>query len=224
MVMLLRHTEPDELMNGVEQAHAYAHADFAAAHEALLDCMQRLLPDFPVAAEVIDLGCGAADITIRLLRRYPQCSVLAVDGAQAMLKHAKNAVGSAGLQDKVTLRCCVLPAATLPLQHFDAVVSNSLLHHLYQPEVLWQTILATAKRGACIFVSDLRRPKSIAAAKDLTARHAAQEPEIVQKDFYNSLLAAFTPDEVRMQLQAAALNHLTVTTVSDRHIAVYGKV
>ena len=42
--------------------------------------------------------------------------------------------------------------------------------------------------------------------------------------FANSLLAAFTPSEVRHQLVAAHLAGLTVRLISDRHLAVYGSI
>jgi hypothetical protein len=43
----------------------------------------------------------------------------------------------------------------------------------------------------------------------------------LRRDFYNSLLAAFTVEEVR--LQTADLN-LTVEEISDRHLFVYGSI
>jgi predicted nucleotidyltransferase len=50
--------------------------------------------------------------------------------------------------------------------------------------------------------------------------YAGNEPEILQKDFKNSLKAAFTPEEVVLQLQDIGLDGLKVTVVSDRHIVV----
>ena len=48
------------------------------------------------------------------------------------------------------------------------------------------------------------------------------EPGVLQRDFFNSLLAAFTPDEVRGQLAEAGLPTLQVKTISDRHVMVTG--
>ena len=41
---------------------------------------------------------------------------------------------------------------------FSAVVSNSLLHHLHDPAVLWGAIQTLAAPGALVVVRDLRRP------------------------------------------------------------------
>jgi len=45
----------------------------------------------------------------------------------------------------------------------------------------------------------------------------------LQRDFVNSLLAAFTPTEVRQQLREAGLNWLQVKTITNRHLMVSGK-
>jgi vacuolar-type H+-ATPase subunit C/Vma6 len=72
-----------------------------------------------------------------------------------------------------------------------------------------------------VFVVDLRRPDNRAAAHQLVDAYSAREPEVLRRDFYNSLLASFTLDEVRRQLAAADLP-LTVQEITDRHLVVYG--
>jgi SAM-dependent methyltransferase len=119
----------------------------------------------------------------------------------------------------VTMRFArAYPAVTVD----DALISNSLLHHLADPMVLWETVAQTAKPGAPVFVMDLLRPHSIAEAERLTATHAADAPEILRKDFFNSLLAAYQPDEIARQLKAANLEHFRVEQVSDRHVVIWG--
>ena len=89
--------------------------------------------------------------------------------------------------------------------------------------VLWQSVNQFAKPGAAIFVMDLMRPDSREQAEDMRRQYAANEPQILQQDFYNSLLAAYTPEEVRAQLHEAGLEHLKVEEVSDRHLIVSGR-
>ncbi len=50
---------------------------------------------------------------------------------------------------------------------------------------------------------------------------AAREDPILREDFYNSLCAAFTIEEVREQLVTAGLD-LMVARVSDRHMLISG--
>jgi hypothetical protein len=58
----------------------------------------------------------------------------------------------------------------------------------------------------------------------LVETYSADEPRLLRRDFYNSLLAAFTPVEVRSQLRRAGLRELKVEAVSDRHLLVFGQV
>jgi SAM-dependent methyltransferase len=118
----------------------------------------------------------------------------------------------------------ILPDVSLPSSAYDLVFSNSLLHHLHRPDVLWQAIRRSSRAGTQLFVMDLMRPQSRETAAGLVERYAANEPAVLQRDFYNSLLAAFTVDEVRSQLEGASLADLPVEAVSDRHLIVWGAV
>lgn len=213
-----------ELMDEPVQAAAYAHADFEQPHSWFVELLLQHFPDPDFAGRVIDLGCGPADISLRVAKAWPHCELLGVDGAEVMLEHGREAIAAAGLQERVALRRSLLPDSGLAAAQYDAVISNSLLHHLHQPQVLWQTIRALAAPGCRVFIMDLMRPASADQAAGLVQVYAGEEPEILRRDFYNSLLAAFRPDEVARQLQEAELGTLTVAAVSDRHLAIHGVV
>ena len=218
--MIPRTPEP-EVMDGDDQAAAYAAADFDEVNQAFVD---RFVATFPDArsGHFIDLGCGPADITVRLCKARPAIEVTGVDASGPMLHHARQAADQAGLADRVELIHALLPA-DLPRQAYDAVISNSLLHHLPDPSVLWQSIADVARPGAPVLVTDLTRPETDDAARQLVEAYAAGEPEVLRRDFYLSLHAAFTPAEVRAQLETAGLAPLEVCTISDRHLAVTGR-
>lgn len=219
-----RRPEP-ELMEGADQALAYAEADFSEANGLFVDLLARLRPGPLVGARALDLGCGPADIPIRFLRAYPQAQCDALDGSAAMLGHARAALARLpGVAARCRLLCHSLPCGDLPLAHYDLVLSNSLLHHLHDPQVLWRTVRETAKPGALVLVMDLMRPASAAWAEALVATYAADAPEVLRNDFRNSLFAAFEPQEVLAQLQEAGLGTLDVGVVSDRHLAVSGRL
>jgi SAM-dependent methyltransferase len=210
-----------ELMDEERQALAYSEADFADAHDRCVDLCERFVGHDGLAGTVLDLGCGPADVTVRLARRFPRAVFHGVDGAEAMLAHGRARVEQAGLGRRIRLARAVLPREAPPLDQYDAVVSNSLLHHLHDPSVLWAAVARWAKPGAPVFVMDLRRPASADDARRLVRTYASAEPEVLQRDFFNSLCAAFTPDEVREQLRAAGLV-FDVLAVGDRHLVAQG--
>jgi ubiquinone/menaquinone biosynthesis C-methylase UbiE len=218
--MMQRTPEP-EVMNGLEQSEAYAQADFSEVNQNFVDRFCDQYPDFE-AGTLIDLGCGPADILVRLCHQRPSVKVVGVDGSEVMIHLAKEAVEKEGLEAQIDLVCGILPGAISPDARFDAISSNSLLHHLHDPGVLWSEVSRIAKPGAPVFVMDLIRPESSEDAQRLVDTYAANDPPVLRRDFYNSFLAAFTLDEVRAQLRDAGLEQLKVDQISDRHMAVTG--
>ncbi len=211
----------EELMDSAEQARAYGDADYSGPHDAFISYFKSRFPGFS-QGNVLDLGCGPADITIRFARAFPEIDIIGLDGAEEMLALGINDVKHKGLAEQITLKRSLLPDSSLPFHEYDAIISNSLLHHLADPAVIWRTIKRCAKPGASIFVMDLLRPVSTDEADHLVTLYAIDSPEILQKDFYNSLLAAYRPNEIKDQLSLTGFNHLTVEAVSDRHTIVWG--
>ena len=55
-----------ELMDETAQAEAYAHADFDEPHNHCIELLKQALADrLPAHGRALDLGCCAADISIR---------------------------------------------------------------------------------------------------------------------------------------------------------------
>ena len=255
-----RIVEP-ELMDDPLQARAYAEADFDRSDQAFTERFLALLgqpfprpglpalgsgpgtgagycPGWDAGAGIVDLGCGPGNISFRLAAALPQVWVLGIDGAASMVGlAAEHQQRHPGAWPQLRFQQVKLPltgAAALG-GPFAAVVSNSLLHHLHDPQVLWQVVGQLAAPGATIYIKDLRRPASAAAADALTERHAAGAPAVLRRDFRASLAAAFTAAEVEAQLvQASQLwgeagTHGTtwpafrVAEVEDRYLEIHGR-
>jgi trans-aconitate methyltransferase len=86
-----------ELMDDLEQARAYAEADFAEPNSHFVELFLERFPDWDRTGAILDLGCGPGDIALRLAETFPQCEIHGVDGSAAMLQFAEAAGGgSAG--------------------------------------------------------------------------------------------------------------------------------
>jgi ubiquinone/menaquinone biosynthesis C-methylase UbiE len=219
MSHLPRTPEP-ELMDDDEQALAYANADFAAPHEAFVD---RFVEAFGHAAGIcLDIGCGPADVVVRLARRCPALVIDGVDGAEAMLALGRRRIADAGLHNRVRLYKAFLPDDPLPRTAVDVISSNSILHHLHEPQALWHTVRRAARPGTKVFIMDLMRPATAALVARYVDLYTDGEPEVLRRDFGASLHAAFTVSEVQSQLRQAGLAGLSVQAVSDRHLTVVG--
>lgn len=214
-----------ELMEEPAQVLAYAEADFDEPNSHFVLLFKEFVNNPNFSGSILDLGCGPGDIAMRIAKLYPTSVIHAVDGSTAMLDYAKNALQRrTGIASRITFIHGKVPNLTLPHTKYDAIVSNSLLHHLPNPQALWSTIKSYAHDTAIVFIMDLLRPASINDATVLVDTHAAGEPEILQRDFYNSLLAAFTVDEIKAQLNTATLKEFRVRQVSDRHVVISGRI
>lgn len=212
-----------ELMDSPDQAQAYADADFEEANTLFSDSIGA---HFGTRLEgmALDLGCGPADIVCCLAHRYPGLHFYAVDGSAPMLVMGETVVAQHGLADRVTLLQRYLPCDDLPLTQYDLITSNSLLHHMHDPNDFWNMIVKFGRTDTRVLVMDLLRPQNEASAQALVEQYAADAPQVLRTDFYNSLFAAYRPDEIRAQLKQVGLDGLEVKVVSDRHWQVCGRL
>jgi len=215
-----------ELMDDQAQALAYAGADFSVGDRAVVDRFATLATPQPGDA-LLDLGCGPGNISFLLAEQCPQARVLGVDGAAAMLQIANARLqGAPGQWPALAFAQAVLgPAGLVPCPQglFKGLISNSLLHHLHEPQQLWDALPRLAAPGAAVLIRDLRRPSAPEAVQALLQRHLADAPPVLQRDYVASLHAAFTVDEVRQQLALAGLaDQLQVAELDDRYLEVWG--
>jgi ubiquinone/menaquinone biosynthesis C-methylase UbiE len=210
-----------ELMTDEAQVLAYAQADFAQVNQGFVD---RFRVCFPKAegGTMVDLGCGPGDIPVRFARALPGFTITAVDGSEPMIALARQAVKAAGVEARVHPRCARLPMLPLPLQSFDAVVSNSLAHHMPDPHLFWNELVRLGKPGAVVLVMDLFRPESPERAREIVEQYSGNEAPVLKEDFFNSLCAAFTLREIRFQVRSRGLGALVCELASDRHWIVWG--
>jgi trans-aconitate methyltransferase len=216
--MMERQLEP-ELMEDPEQVQAYAEADFSNPHNDFIERIRRFIDRPGFNGTALDLGCGPGDITFRFARAFPFCRIDAVDGSKPMIQRAEASAGA--LAQRIRFIHGRLPFVILPQQTYEIIFSNSLLHHLPDPRILWCSIKTYSRRGTRIAVMDLLRPDSVETAKALVETYAAEEPDILQRDFYHSLLAAFNLEEIKEQLNLAGLK-LNLEQISDRHVFING--
>lgn len=211
-----RELEP-EIMDLADEVAAYAQADFSEVNAAFVE---RLLEhagslDAPVC---LDLGTGPGDIPLRLATARPQWRVVGSDYSWPMLATARDA----DAEERVSWLGVDAKAIPFPDESVDVVFSNSILHHIPEPMPFWCEVRRILARGGWVFLRDLARPASQERAADIVQQYAGQESALLQEEYYRSLLAAFTVEEVRAQLDAADLGFLQVAMASDRHLDVWG--
>lgn len=201
-----------EIMDQSENAKAYASADFTEVNQAFIDKLFSLSNpcDIPFA---LDIGTGPGDIPEKLLKTRPDWRILATDMSRPMLEHGATSKNLLFFQSD---------AKKLPIadNYITLLFSNSLLHHLPDPNPFWKECNRVLHASGTLLVRDLYRPEDRNQAKEIVESYASDEHPILKEDFFNSLIAAFTPEEIEIQLEQCDISEATVEVVSDRHVDV----
>jgi ubiquinone/menaquinone biosynthesis C-methylase UbiE len=215
----MKRTLEPEVMDTAEDAEEYDAMDFTETDTRFAEAAATLLGEAR-GARVIDIGTGPARIPLIFLSQRPDCSVLAVDMAEEMLRVAARNIDAAGLSHACQVARMDAKALDVPPGSFDLVMSNSIAHHIPEPLDLFREITRVAGRHGAVLVRDLLRPESQDAAWAIVHRVAAGDSERQKRLFFDSLCAALTLDEVRGMVSAAGLEGAAVVQSSDRHWSV----
>jgi ubiquinone/menaquinone biosynthesis C-methylase UbiE len=221
--MLSRILEP-EVMDTAAEAVDYDAMDHSEVNRRFADdflaAWNAAKPAAPADAgkfRVLDLGTGTAQIPIEICRRTEQFHITAVDLAAHMLALAQRNVLQAGFKHLIRLEH--IDAKRLPYadDSFDAVISNSIVHHIPEPIHVFREMARVVKPGGVLFIRDLMRPGDEPTLNRLVDQYAAGANDHQRAMFRASLHAALTLDEVRALLHEAGLNVSSVQPTSDRH-------
>lgn len=203
-----------EVMDTAEEARDYNAMDHSEVNRVFVDDF--LNTGFQ-SGDVLDLGTGTALIPIELCQRNENCRVMAVDLAAHMLDVARLNIEVAGLIDRIQLAQTDAKGLGHQDQMFDAVISNSIVHHIPEPAGCLQHAVRVTKIGGRLFFRDLLRPVTIQELDALVTTYTGEENEHAQQMFAESLHAALTLDEIRGLVEQLGFDSQDVQQTSDRH-------
>ncbi len=212
---LSRVLEP-EAMDTADEARDYDAMDHAAVNA-------RFVADFLDAhgpcrgGEILDVGTGPARIPIALCRADGKARVIGVDLAMTMLATAGRNIEEAGLAGRIRLERGDAKRLGASDASFEAVVSNTIIHHIPDPALAMAEMARLVAPGGTIMVRDLARPDDQAEVDRLVSSYAGREPKAARDLFEASLHAALTPGEVRKIIEGLGLPGSGVSMTSDRH-------
>ena len=213
--MLPRVLEP-EAMDSPEEAIDYDAMDHSAVNS-------RFVADFLAVhgrcrgGEILDVGTGPGRIPIELCRVDLLAIVRGVDLAPTMLRLAAGNVAEAGLSDRIGLELVDAKSLPYPDGEFEAVLSNTIIHHIPDPAPALAEMTRILAPGGTLMVRDLARPDYANDVAKLVEMYAAGESDSARALFDASLHAALRVQEMQAIILALGFAPAGVTMTSDRH-------
>ncbi|MDZ7966797.1 MAG: class I SAM-dependent methyltransferase [Nostoc sp. DedSLP03] len=153
-------------------------------YDEMLEVITRCLTS--TSRRILELGCGTGELSLKILNRFPDSQVIALDYSPRMLQFAQDKITAGGYQQRWTgIQADFGDWANNPENldigsKFDACVSSLAIHHL-QDEMklkLFERIAASLTQDGCFWNADPTLPESPALAE---VYKAAREEWAVQQ-------------------------------------------
>jgi len=217
--MLQRILEP-EVMDTVAEAEDYNAMDHSAVNGVFVDdflmALQDVTPESSSCWTIFDAGTGTALIPLELVRRNVPVAITAADLAEEMLVVARRNLAAAGDPQAIQLVRGDCKRIDFADGTFDAVISNSIVHHIPEPVDVFRECWRIVRPGGLLFIRDLMRPTSVTEWNHLVETHAGSANAHAQQMFRDSLHAALMVEEVAEVMRSLGIPGV-VRATSDRH-------
>jgi len=205
-----------EAMDTAEEAEAYASMDHSEPNAALVERLFEL----GARGRMLDIGTGPGQIPLLVCARDPSAHVTGVDLSEHMLRHARAAGDASPYADRLDYRRGDAKTLEFADAHFDAVYSNTILHHIPDPIPFLREAHRVLRPGGALLIRDLFRPATAERVEALVSRHAGDATPAQRVLFRDSLHAALTPEELRRAADAAGLERAQLVVDTDRHVSL----
>ena len=218
--MLPRTLEP-EVMDSAAEAEDYDAMDHAQVNRVFVDDFLSALTAVPAQNDrpwrIFDAGTGTAQIPIELMGRGLRAEITAADLAEQMLIIARRNVTAAGFSAAIQLIRSDCKHVAETGGSFDAVMSNSIVHHIAEPASVIESCWQMVRPGGLLFFRDLARPDNESALNRLVETYAATANDHGRQMFRDSLHAALTAAEAQTLASSVGIPPEAVRMTSDRH-------
>ncbi len=211
---MLKRVLEEEVMASQEESIVYDDMDHRSVNELFVN---DLLATGNASIEALDLGTGTARIPLLLCERTEDTRIIAVDLSESMLDLARLNIEIASMSSRIMLDRADAKALPFDDGRFDLVMSNSIIHHIPEPQQAFAEAVRVCKTGGRLFFRDLVRPSSEEELAHLSETYTSDEGVNARKMFEDSLRAALTLDEVQLMVAELGFARESVSLTSDRH-------
>lgn len=160
----------------------------------------------PEAKDLLDIGCGAGNYTLKMLSKLPNLNCTLNDLSAPMLESAKTRVTRA-TEGTITTIQMDMRELELVNESYDIVLAAATLHHLRDDkdwEHVFEKIYNGLRPGGCFWISDLITHDSAPLNNLFKARYGAYIESIGGPDYRQKVFEYIdyedTPRSINYQL------------------------
>jgi len=160
--------------------------DAAISLELITEASNRIVPQ---AENLLDIGCGAGNYTLKMLSKNPRLHCTLVDLSQPMLNKALERVSEQ--TDKVSIIQGDLREIALPKNHFDIILAGAVLHHLRDDadwEKTFEKLYQILKPDGCLMISDLVTQENYLVTQYIWERYGDYLESVGGKEYRQKVL------------------------------------
>lgn len=220
----VRVPEPDLVMESVAQTASFTQAGDQGGVLAFLYLYNALQMTSVLQPgdRVLDLACGPANQLVQVARLNPEVRFVGLDASPTMLQCAQSTLAQAGVSNVELVQGDMTRLAHLEDASLEGVICTMSLHHLPDHAALCATLLEVRrvlKPNGRFYLMDFGRLKRLSTQRFL-ADDLRQSPQFTE-DYFNSLRAAFSVDELTAAMAPLGPNVQRHVTVLAPFIVVF---
>ena len=212
----MERTPEAEVMDTEQEAADYDAMDNSGPNRAFIERLVSL----GVHGRALDIGTGPGHIPLMLVERLSDVTVVGIDLSRHMLRLAMEHRARSAHAARLEFQLADAKALSFDTASFDAVFSNTILHHVADPRRYLAEAWRVLRPGGTFLIRDLFRPPTPERALELVRTHAGGASAAQQELLRASLHAALEPEELRGMAREAGLSDVKLSIDSDRHMSL----
>ena len=155
--------------------------------ELITEASRRIRPN---AQNILDIGCGAGNYSLKMLSKIPNLNCTLIDLSKPMLDKAKERVSNR-TNNSIKIIQGDIREVYLEEKSFDIILAGAVLHHLRNDndwEMTFQKLYNLLKPGGCLMISDLITQETEAVNEYTWERYGDYLESINGKDYRKKVL------------------------------------
>ncbi|RAJ12260.1 class I SAM-dependent methyltransferase [Arenibacter echinorum] len=155
--------------------------------ELITEAAKRIAPN---AEQLLDIGCGAGNYSLKMLSKLPNLECTLVDLSGPMLDRAFERV-TEQTNKKVHVVKGDVREVSLKQNRYDIILAGAVLHHLrddHDWETTFKKIYGLLKPGGCLMISDLITQDTEILSEYTWERYGDYLEELGGKDYRKKVL------------------------------------